>query len=192
MEYFELIVYSNQSSDCLTPATKKSSFWLRCGRTRSVPNQHKIPSRRLSFLCQFARAVLNPYIDQHKIPTTSPSSGRRSPSGSSEQASLSMGAMKYAPEVSKTAISSSSSSALLLFGTSLLTISRHRAETFMCQRQFLGLRLEFLANQPASIVWSTWVDRVYLETLNRHNRHLPGPPECPRPKNNCWPTGHAG
>ena len=67
--------------------------------------------------------------------------------------------MRYALEMSKTAIPSSSSSALLLFGTSLLTISRHRAEKFMCQRHVLGLRLEFLAKQPTSDVWSTWVDR---------------------------------
>ena len=170
MEHFELSVCPSQSSDCLTPTTKESSVRLRCRRARGLPNQHCSPSRRLSFgrlICQFARTVLNPYIDLQRIPTTPPSSGRRSSSASSEQASLSMGAMMYALEMSKTTISSSSSSALL-FGSSLLTISRHRAEKFMCHRQFFGLRLELLANQPTSDVWSTWVDLVHQDPSNRH------------------------
>ena len=45
----------------------------------------------------------------------------------------------------------------------LLTISRHRAEKFMCQRHVLGLRLEFLTKQPTSDVWSTWVNVVHLD-----------------------------
>ena len=86
----------------------------------------------------FAVAVLNPYIDLAAgfLPRLRP---------------LAEGAMKYALETSKTAISSSSSSGLLLFGTSLLTSllkntfgvsqSVMALKRFMCQPRSLGLRL---------------------------------------------------
>ena len=66
------------------------------------------------------------------------------------QAFLSMGAMKFALKISKTAISSSSSSAMLLFGTSLLTSMLKRTfavsqdiigqKKILCQQRSLGLR----------------------------------------------------
>ena len=37
------------------------------------------------------------------------------------------------------------------------------------QQRSLGLRLEFLANRPASVDWSTWVALVYQEPSNRHH-----------------------
>ena len=126
MEYFELIACPSQWSACLAPTTKESSVRLRCGRNAGFAKPTFLPISPVvfcQFLGQFVRVVLNPYIDLPRIPTTSPSSGRRSPSDSSEQASLSTGDMKYALEMSKTTISSSSSSALLL-GSSLLTILR--------------------------------------------------------------------
>ena len=94
-------------------------------------------------------------------------------------ASLSMSAMKFALKRSKTSISSSSSSALLLFGTSLLTSMLKRTfavfqdviafKKFQSQQRFLALRFPFLANWPASDVCSTWATLVYQDTSNRHH-----------------------